>query len=61
MNTLDLKKIFESLPDNYLIIKPELPNFTIVAVTDAFLATTRTSRDDLIGKDVFEAFPVGAK
>jgi len=38
----------------YLVISPSL---RIVAATDAFLAETFTSRDDIVGKGIFEAFP----
>lgn len=50
----DLRPIFESVPGAYLVLDPR---FTIVAVTNAYLAATLTARDELLGRDVFEAFP----
>lgn len=57
MNTPNFQRIFESLGTNYLILDPTPPKFTIVAVSDAYLSATLTCRDDLIGKDLFVAFP----
>ncbi|GAB3335239.1 hypothetical protein GCM10027299_44060 [Larkinella ripae] len=38
---------------------PDAPTFTIVGVTDAYLQTTHTRREELIGKSVLEALPNG--
>ncbi|MDO8793791.1 MAG: ATP-binding protein [Vicinamibacterales bacterium] len=46
--------IFESAPDSYLILSPDL---IIVAVTDAYLRATMTSRDAIVGRHLFEVFP----
>lgn len=51
---LDFRRLFESAPDLYLVLTLD---FTIAAASDAYLEATLTSRDDLIGQHIFEAFP----
>lgn len=53
----DFKLLFESSPNPYLILSPDTPKFTIVAVTDSYLAATNTQRSELLGRGLFEAFP----
>lgn len=50
----DFRALFEAAPALYLVLDPD---FRIVAVTDAYAAATRTRREDLLGRDIFEAFP----
>lgn len=50
----DFRLLFESSPDRYLILNPD---FTISAVTDAYLLATMRTRKSLLGRDIFEAFP----
>jgi hypothetical protein len=38
----DFRALFESAPGNYLVLDPAL---TIVAVSDAYLASTMTTRE----------------
>ncbi len=52
--TPDQLKVFESVPDLYLILSPEL---NILTASDAYLAATFKTREDIAGKYVFEAFP----
>lgn len=52
--TPDKLEVFESVPDLYLILSPELH---ILTASDAYLAATFTSRRQIVGKHVFEAFP----
>jgi signal transduction histidine kinase/CheY-like chemotaxis protein len=49
-----LQGLFESLPGLFLVLTPDLK---IVSASDAYLAATMTRRDDLVGRDLFEAFP----
>src|ERR1035438_3808188 len=51
---LDFKRLFESAPGLYLVLDP---NLRIVAASDAYLQATLTRRADILGQDVFEAFP----
>ncbi len=46
--------LFESAPGLYLVLAPAL---TIVAVNDAYARATRTSRQTIVGKHLFEVFP----
>lgn len=50
----ELKSLFESLPGLYLVLTPE---FKIVAASDAYLKATLTTRENIIGLGIFEAFP----
>jgi len=50
----DFRVLFESWPEPYLVLDPEL---VIIAVSDAHLAVSDTSRSDIIGRNIFDAFP----
>src|SRR5688572_8799379 len=50
----DFRLIFESVPGLYLVL---LSDFTIVAVSDSYLAATMTKRDEILGRNLFEVFP----
>jgi len=50
----DFKLLFESAPGLNLVL---LPDFTIVAVSDAYLSATMTTREAITGHDLFEIFP----
>lgn len=52
----DALSVLNAMPGNYLILLPNAPSFTIVSVTDAYLKTTYTQRETILGKGVFEAF-----
>lgn len=45
---------FNAAPGNYLLLYPDL---RIAGVTDAYLAATMTRREDIVGRDLFDAFP----
>lgn len=51
---LEFRALFESLPGLYLVL---LPDFTIVAASDAYLAATMTRRDEILGRNLFAVFP----
>ncbi len=50
------KLVFEKSPGS-LLVRADLPHFTIVAVSDSYLKITSSSREDILGKGFFEAFP----
>lgn len=50
----ELESLFESLPGLYLVLTPDLK---IVAASDAYLQATLTTRDGILGHDLFEVFP----
>jgi PAS domain S-box-containing protein len=50
----DFQSLFQSVPGLYLVLTPD---FTIVAVSDAYLRATMTRRDAILGREIFEVFP----
>ena len=50
----DFQCLFEAAPGLYLVLDPRL---VIVAVTEAYLNATMTSREQLINRYIFDAFP----
>jgi signal transduction histidine kinase/DNA-binding NarL/FixJ family response regulator len=57
MPFVDDRVLFEALPGAYLVLAPDAPKFTIVAVTDAYLRATLTKRERIVGRGIFEVFP----
>lgn len=55
--TLDYQALFASAPGPYLVLAPNPPEFTILAVNDAYLRATMSTRQALIGRGLFTAFP----
>lgn len=53
----DFQLLFESCPGLFLVILPDAPKFTIVAVSDAYMLQNGITRKDILGKGVFEVFP----
>lgn len=51
---MDFQALFEAAPGLYLVLDPQL---RIQAATDAYLRTTGTRREQLLGRYVFDAFP----
>ncbi|HYR29014.1 MAG TPA: ATP-binding protein, partial [Thermoanaerobaculia bacterium] len=47
-------RLLEAAPGAYLVLDPRL---VIVAVTDAYLRATFTTREEIIGRDLFDVFP----
>lgn len=50
----DFQTIFDALPGIYLILAPD---FTMVAANDARLKATMTTRQDTLGRKLFDIFP----
>lgn len=50
----DFRLLFESAPGCYLVLDPGL---AIVAVSDAYLRATKSRRDEIVGRGIFDAFP----
>lgn len=57
MNTPNFQKIFEGCEEGFLVLEPNSPTFTIVAVSDVYLQMTHTVREQIIGRGLFEVFP----
>ena len=50
----DFRALFEAAPGLYLVLDP---TFSIVAVSDAYLAATMTVREEIVGRGIFDVFP----
>lgn len=50
----DFRALFESTPGLYLVLTPAL---MIVAVSEAYLRATMTSREEILGRHLFDVFP----
>src|SRR5437870_3277872 len=50
----DFRALFESAPGLYLVLTPD---FSIVAVSDAYLRATMTKREEILGREIFDVFP----
>jgi len=48
---------FEASPTPYLILLPDAPGFTIVAVNDAYTRSTGFSKEHLTGRSIFNILP----
>jgi signal transduction histidine kinase len=53
----EFHRLFDATPGPYLILALDTPHFTIVAVNDAYLRATLTTRDAIVGHGLFEIFP----
>ncbi len=51
---LDFRSLFEAIPGKYLVMDR---GFEIVAVSHQYLAATNRTHDELISKNLFDAFP----
>ncbi|MEI9812301.1 MAG: PAS domain-containing protein [Acidobacteriota bacterium] len=54
MADLDYRALFEAAPSLFLVLNPA---FEIVAVNHAYLKATMTERSQILGKQIFDAFP----
>lgn len=54
---LDYRSLFEAAPGAYLVLRPNDPTFTIAAVNEAYLRATKTTREEIVGRGLFEVFP----
>src|ERR1700742_3880443 len=48
--------VFEKSPGS-ILVKADIPRFTILAVSDSYLKVTSTTREEIVGRGFFEAFP----
>jgi two-component system, cell cycle sensor histidine kinase and response regulator CckA len=54
---IDFQALFTATPAPYLILLPNPPHFTIVAVNDAYLRATMTQRETMMRQGLFTVFP----
>src|SRR5262245_45673314 len=50
----DFRMLFEAAPGLHLALTPDL---RIAAVSDAYLRATRTHRDAILGREIFDVLP----
>jgi PAS domain S-box-containing protein len=55
--TLDYQNLFENLPEHYVLFKSDSPVFTMLAASKAYLSITGKTREEIIGKSLFDIFP----
>jgi len=53
--SVDFQALFDASPTPFIVVAP--PNWTIVAANDARLRVTNTTREQQIGRPLFEIFP----
>lgn len=54
---LNFQLLFEESPDVLLVLLPDSPRFTAVAATHARLTSTHMTREQTLGRGLFEMFP----
>lgn len=54
---LNFEAVFAASPSPMLLLGPDDPHFTILAANDAYLRATMTTRDQIVGRGLFEVFP----
>jgi signal transduction histidine kinase len=54
---LDFRLLFEESPDILLVLLPDAPRYTMVAATEARLRVTHATREQTLGRGLFEMFP----
>jgi len=50
----EFRALFESAPGSYLVLRPD---FTIVTASDEMVRTAGRTREDLVGRHLFDVFP----
>lgn len=53
----DFRLLFEKAPHKYIVMAPDSPKFTVIAVSDGYLRATLTVRENIVGRGMFEVFP----
>ncbi len=56
-STVDFETAFEALPGSFLILQPNIPHYTILAISDELLRITARERQQVVGKSIFEVYP----
>lgn len=54
MNEPDFRRLFHAAPGLYLVLER---NLQIVAVNEAYVRATKTRREDILGRHIFDVFP----
>lgn len=56
-HSLDFEILFNRMPGSFLVLQPNAPQYTILAISDELLQSTWKRREDVVGKGVFEIYP----
>lgn len=54
---MDYQEIFNQLPGCFLVLQPNAPHYTILAISEELLQITARTRQDVVGKGVYEVYP----
>ncbi|MGY5846711.1 PAS domain-containing protein [Salegentibacter sp. HM20] len=57
IQSFQLREIFDAFPENCLLLDAKVPGYPILRVNKKYQKTTGISKEDLLGKKIFEAFP----
>src|SRR3954454_3612090 len=57
VEVINFQAIFEAMPGSFIVVKPNEPEFTVLAVSDELLQLTATNREDVLGESIFIAYP----
>jgi len=55
--TVDFQLLFESVPTPILVLAPNPPYFSILAVNNCYMQATGKQRQELVGHNLFDVFP----
>jgi PAS domain S-box-containing protein len=57
-NIVNYEALIDALPGNFLVLQPNDPQFTILAISDDLLRIIAKKREEVVGKEYVEVFPV---
>jgi len=55
----DFRALFEAAPGLYLVVTPDAPRYTVIAVSDAYLRATLRKRVEMLGRGLFDVWRRG--
>lgn len=55
VTSTDFRALFESAPGLFVAIEPDPPLYTVVAASDAYLRARERTRDEVVGRGLFES------
>ena len=53
----DIISVFQSSPNAYLVVFPDVPKYTIAAVNNSFLKLTNFNQSEIVGISICDVFP----